>query len=203
MSTTITPPSPPPPTVVSVDLNIIILVFGIISLGAGVYNYQYYEKRDSLRTKFETRNINKITGYDVTYRSGTYSDTESNVPLASIKGFTEFHKFRKKEGNSVAYVPLPITSVTKVISRIELTLEDGRTVYISRSNFTKDITEGDVGKPIEIEYDTNDTENISMVVDGLTIREWLISGAFVIAGIALIIFYLLIFFKIIKTKPAT
>jgi hypothetical protein len=178
-------------------------VFGIISLGAGVYNYQYYEKRDSLRTKFETRNINKITGYDVTYRSGTYSDTESNVPLASIKGFTEFHKFRKKEGNSVAYVPLPITSVTKVISRIELTLEDGRTVYISRSNFTKDITEGDVGKPIDIEYDTNDTENISMVVDGLTIREWLISGAFVIAGIALIIFYLLIFFKIIKTKPAT
>jgi hypothetical protein len=84
-----------------------------------------------------------------------------------------------------------------------LTLEDGRTVYISRSNFTKDITEGDVGKPIDIEYDTNDTENISMVVDGLTIREWLISGAFVIAGIALIIFYLLIFFKIIKTKPAT
>jgi TRAP-type C4-dicarboxylate transport system permease small subunit len=200
---TITPPSPPPPQTVNVDLNIIILVFGIISLGAGVYNYQYYEKRDSLRTKFETRNINKITGYDVTYRSGTYSDTESNVPLASIKGFTEFHKFRKKEGNSVAYVPLPITSVTKVISRIELTLEDGRTVYISRSNFTKDITEGDVGKPIEIEYDTNDTENISMVVDGLTIREWLISGAFVIAGIALIIFYLLIFFKIIKTKPAT
>lgn len=181
----------------SKNLNIIILIFGIAFLTAGIVSKQSYESKDLKRTKIEKTNINKIAEYDVVYRALLYTDNVSNVPQSAIKRVGEIHFFRRKDGNTVQYLPYPITSVTKVISQIEVTTEDGKKILIDKVNFTKDITDADVGTSIDIEYDINDLANTSMVVEGLTSSQLLICWSLIIIGIGFIIVYILIFLKVI------
>jgi hypothetical protein len=179
------------------NLNIIILLFGIALLAGGIVSKQSHELKDSKRTKFEKTNIDKIAEYDVVYRSLAHTDNDHNIPQSAIKRVGEIHFFRIKDGNTVKYLPYPITSVTKVISKIEVTTEDGKKIMIDKVNFTKDITDVDVGTSIDIEYDINDLTNTSMAVEGLTSSQLLSCWSMIIIGIGFIIIYILIFLKVI------
>lgn len=175
---------------------IIILLFGVVLVASGTFLKQSYEQKDLLRTKSEKRSINAITGYRVTYRSLGYSDTVYNEPIKSIKpvGYIHFFNTRGKK------TPAPIISVSKeAVSQIEVVLEDGRKALISQSNFTEDITEEKVGTQIDIEYDPNDLTNVSMKVEGLTVKQWWGCWSIISIGTLMIIVYLLILFGIIKT----
>jgi hypothetical protein len=179
------------------NLNIIILLFGIVLLTAGIVSKQSYESADSKRTKLEKTIIDKIAEYDVVYRSLAHTHNEHNIPQSVIKRVGEIHFFRIKDGNKVQYVPYPITSVTKVISKIEVTTEDGKKILIDKVNFTKDITDADVGTSIDIEYDINDLTNTSMAVEGLTSSQLFSVGSMIFIGGGFIIIYILIFFNVI------
>ena len=170
-------------------------VFGIALLIGGIYLKQSYESKDVLRAKKETVTINNITSYDVTYRSGLKSDVVPNVSLSSIKSLGEYHSFRIKDGKNYRSVSLPITSISKNAAMIEVTLEGARKAFIKKTNFTKDIIDSDVGKSIDIEYDSNDILNISMAVEGLTTSESLRCWSMIVIGIVLIIVSIVLFIK--------
>jgi hypothetical protein len=179
------------------NFNVIILLFGIALLTGGIVSKQYHESKDSKRTKFEKTNIDKIDDYDVVYRSLVHTDSEHNIPQSAIKRVGDIHFFKIKDGNKGQYVPYPITSVTKVVSKIEVTTADGKKILIDKFNFTKDITDADVGTSIDIEYDINDLTNTSMAVEGLTSSQLFSSWSMIIIGIGFIIIYILIFLKVI------
>jgi hypothetical protein len=175
------------------NFNIIILLFGIAFLTAGIVSKQSRELKDSKRTKFEKTNIDKIAEYDVVYRSLAQSDNVYNIPQSAIKRVGDIHFFRIKN----QYLPYPITSVAKDISKIEVTTADGKKILIDKFNFTKDLTDADVGTSIDIEYDINDLTNTSMAVEGLTNSQLFSYWSMIIIGIGFIIFYVLIFLKVI------
>lgn len=187
------PPPQPQPQPIPFHYKITILLFGIVLLACGLYLKQSSESKDILRTKTEKTKIDRITRYDVVYRSLVASDYVYNVPSQSVKRVNDVHFFRKK-GSSFPY---PITSVTKTVSQIEVSLADGKKVLIDESNFTTDITEGSVGKEIDIEYDSNDLSNVSMAVDGLTSRQLWSCWSLIVVGILFIVIYILIFFGVI------
>jgi len=190
------PPQPQPqpqPQPIPFHYKITILLFGIVLLACGLYSKQSYESKDILRTKSEKTKIDRITRYDVVYRSLVESDYVYNVPSQSVKRVKDVHFFRKK-GSSFPY---PITSVTKTVSQIEVSLADGKKVLIDESNFTTDITEGSVGKEIDIEYDSNDLSNVSMAVDGLTSRQLWSCWSLIVVGILFIVIYILMLFGVI------
>lgn len=178
-------------------------VFGIALLIGGLYLKQSYKSKDVSRSKKENVTINNITSYDVTYRSGLKSDIVTNVSLSSIKSLKENHSFRIKDGKHYRSVSLPITSITKNAAMIEVTLEGARKAFIKKINFTKDILDNDVGKSIEIEYDSNDISNISMAVEGLTTSELWRCWSMIVIGVILIIVSIVLLIAKLTKKPST
>ena len=190
-------PPQPQPQPIPFHYKITVLLFGIVLLACGLYLKRSYESKDLLRTKTEKTKIDKITRYDVVYRSLAETDYVYNVPPQSVKRVYDIHFFRKKRGSTMQSLPFPITSVTKTVSQIEVSLADGKKVLMDENNFTTDITEGSVGKEIDIEYDSNDLSNVSMVVDGLNSRQFRSSWSLIIGGIVFIVIYILMFFGVI------
>lgn len=71
------------------------------------------------------------------------------------------------------------------------------TSYLFIISIVTDITEGSVGKEIDIEYDSNDLSNVSMAVDGLNSRQFRSCWSLIVVGILFIVIYILMFFGVI------
>lgn len=125
------------------------------------------------------------------------------MSLSSIKSLGENHSFRIKDGKNYRSVSLPITSISKNAAMIEVNLEGARKAFIKKTNFTKDIIDSDVGKSIDIEYDSNDILNISMAVEGLTTSESLRCWSMIGIGIFLIIVSIVLLVAKLRKKPSS
>ena len=167
----------------------IILGFSALFIVCGIVLYLSYKNQDSLRTKSASAIIDEITNYDVTYTTSYLQYRPTLVPNVELKNI-------KNNGDSISfqnistskYDNLPISSVTKVPSKIKVTTDDTDkiTASIFKADFTRNIEDTDVGKKIDIEFDPNNLTNISMAVDGLSTSQIWICSILIIIGLFLL-----------------
>lgn len=188
-----------------------LLIVGGGLLGGGIALKNNYEYRDALRTVQNfPATISKITMYNVTYEADqedvgygkrARSDTEYNVVPEKVKEVKDYNKFnvKKKSGGAITQELLRIASVEKTVSQIEVIIvQNGvtSTARISQNNFTREITEKDVGSKIDIEFNPNDLTNISMSIEGMTWGQSAGCWTMISFGIFFLIFSLYILFLI-------
>lgn len=187
------------------------LIVGGGLIGGGIALKNHYEYRDALRTVQNfPATISKVTMYNVTYEADqedvgygkrARSDTDYNVVPEKVKEVKEYNTFnvKKKSGGTPTKTSLQIASVEKTVSQIEVIIvQNGvtSTARISQNNFTREITEKDVGSKIDIEFNPNDLTNISMSIEGMTWDQSLGCWAMISFGILFLIFSLYILFLI-------
>jgi hypothetical protein len=171
----------------------VLLLVGVGLLIGGFYTKYSYEKEDSLRTVKENVKVSKITKYDVAYEP-VISITSMNVKPTKVRNITpeaikiagDTYSFSMK--NSQLNQVLPIGKVIKEVSEIQVESLKYGTATISSTYFTKEITENDVSKNIDVEFDPNNLKNISMAVDGLSWSQWTTIVSMILVGFLLIMF---------------
>jgi hypothetical protein len=171
----------------------VLLLVGVGLFIGGFYTKYSYEKEDSLRTVKENVKVLKITKYDVTYEP-VISITSMNVKSTKVRNITpeaikiagDTYSFSMK--NSQLNQVLPIGKVIKEVSEIQVESLKYGTATISSTYFTKEITENDVSKYIDVEFDPNNLKNISMAVDGLSWSQWTTIVSMILVGFLLIMF---------------
>ena len=192
------------------------LVVGGALLGGGIAIKNSYEYQDSLRTvKNFPATISKITKYSVTYEADqedvgygkrARSDTDYNVAPENVKKVNEYNTFNVKKTsgkNSTTKELLQIAAVEKTVSEIEVIIvQNGvtSTARMSQNNFTRNITEKEIGSQINIEFNPTDLTNISMPVEGMTWGQSAGSWAMISFGILFLIISLVILYSIAAPK---
>lgn len=192
------------------------LVVGGALLGGGIAMKYSYEYKDSLRTvKNFPATISKITKYSVRYEADqedvgfgkrAISDTDDNIAPENVKkvnGYTTFNVKKQSGKSGTTTELLRIAAVEKTVSEIEVIIvQNGvtSTARMSQNNFTRNITEKEIGSQIDIEFNPTDLTNISMAVEGMTWGQSAGCWTMISFGILFLIISLVILYSILAPK---